>query len=259
VRLPPDLPHDVDELLRRLTARLQALLGGDLLGLYLFGSLVSRGFVHGVSDVDLVAILDGPPTMSQLDALAEAHVRIVEQTPEWHERVEVVYVPRAALAGFRRESHPAARISPGEPFHAIEVDRTWVLDWYPLREDGFAIVGPPPDAYVPEIAPEEYIDAAREHILAWPLTLDAMPTRGSQAYAILTACRALRTVELGEPSSKREAAAWVIDVAPELGAPIREALLWHDRSRLQGDVDGAATFEETVAVLREIQVRLSSA
>jgi predicted nucleotidyltransferase len=259
VRLPPDLPHDVDELLRRLTSRLQAVLRGDLVGLYLFGSVVSRGFVHGVSDVDLVAILDGPPTVSQLDALGAAHDRIVEETPEWRERVEVVYVPRAALAGFRGEPHPAARISPGEPFHAIEVDQTWILDWYPLREDGFAIVGPPPDASVAAIALEEYVEAARDHILAWPLTIDAMPTRGSQAYAILTACRALRTVETGEPSSKREAAAWAIDVAPELEAPIREALGWHDRSRLQGDVDGAATIEETVAVLREIQLRLSPA
>jgi hypothetical protein len=259
VRLPPDLPDDVDGCLRRLTAGLQTLLGGDLVGLYVFGSVVSRAFVDGVSDVDLVAILDGPPTTSQLEALAEMHGRIVEETPEWEERVEVVYVSRAALDGFRGEPHRAARISPGEPFHAIEVDRTWILDWYPLRQDGFAIVGPPPDAYVPPIALEEYVEAAREHVLTWPLTIDAMPSRGSQAYAILTACRALRTVETGEPSSKREAAAGVIAGAPELEPAIREALVWHDRSRLEGDADGAATFEETVSVLREIQARLSPA
>jgi hypothetical protein len=38
--------------------------------------------------------------------------------------VEVVYLSSRALATFRTVSSPAARISPGEPFHAIQVDRS---------------------------------------------------------------------------------------------------------------------------------------
>ena len=257
MRIPSGLPPEADEVLRRLASRHEALLGSDMVGLYLFGSLVARTFVYGVSDVDLVAVLAAAPTERQLDGLAGLHARFVSETPEWDERIEVVYVSREALAGFRGEPQPAARISPGEPFHAIEVDRGWILDWYPVRERGVAIFGPPPEALVPEIPLDEYIEAAREHLLRWPMTIEAMPSRGSQAYAVLTACRALRTVETGEPSSKREAASWVGERVPELRPTIDDALLWHDRSRREGDPDGRPTFDVTIAFLREMQRRVS--
>ena len=258
MRLPPDLPPDVDLVLRRLTSRLEMLLGVDLLGLYLFGSVVGHAFVHGVSDVDLVAVLASDLIEPQLAALDELHAQLVEETPEWRERIEIVYLSRVALADFRGEPHAAARTSPGEPFHAIEVDRTWVLDWYPVRERGVAIIGPPPETFVPPIALEEYVEAAREHILAWPMTIGSMPSRGSQAYAVLTACRALRTVQTGKLTSKREAAAWVSERHPALRPAIEDALEWHDRSRLEGDVDGGPTFDAAVASIREIQRLLST-
>ena len=160
--------------------------------------------------------------------------------------MEAVYLSSSALATFRTDSSPAARISPGEPFHAIEVDHSWLIDWFQRREVGIALRGPPASSLVPDITPGEYFDAVREHLLTWRDSLDDLEWRGDQAYAILTMCRGLRTLRTGEHVSKREAARWASEEFPEHADLIRDALDWRARSSGVRRIDGTATHESTV-------------
>jgi hypothetical protein len=235
----------VTELLTRLLEGQTEALGDDLVGSYLFGSAVMGDYDPGISDVDTVAVLRSDPTTTQLASLARLHSRIVEETPEWEDRVEVVYLSSRALATFRTASSAAARISPGEPFHAIEVDHTWLIDWYPLREVGVALSGPPIASVVPVISREEYVGAVRRHMSAWSDWTGALPTRAEQAYVILTMCRGLRTWRTAEHISKREAARWACEVVPEYADLIRDAVVWRAGSRTGSPIDGAATRDVT--------------
>jgi predicted nucleotidyltransferase len=237
---------EVSELLSRLTQRQEHVLGDDLLGSYVFGSVATGDFEPGVSDVDTVTVLRGDPTSDQLTALGRLHQEIVEDMPAWGDRVEVVYLSSRALETVRTASSPAARISPGEPFHAIEVDYRWLIDWYQLREVGIALRGPSISSFVSEIPHSEYVDAVREHLVTWRDSLDDLESRGDQAYAILSMCRGLRTVRTGEHVSKREAARWASEEFPEHADLIRDALEWRARSRGGRRIDGASTYESTV-------------
>jgi Domain of unknown function (DUF4111)/Nucleotidyltransferase domain len=198
----------VRELLSRLTGGQEGVLGDDLLGSYVFGSVATGDFEPGISDVDTAVVLRADATPAQLTALGHLHEEIIEEMPAWEDRVEVVYLSSGALAMFRTSSWLAARISPGEPFHAIEVDRRWLIDWYQLREVGVALRGPAIDSLVPEITQAEYVDAVRQHLLTWRDSLDDLESQGDQAYAVLTMCRGLRTLRTGDHVSKREAARW---------------------------------------------------
>ncbi len=51
---------DVAGVLDALTAGIGRVFGGDLVGLYLTGSLSYGGFDHGSSDIDFLAVLTGP-------------------------------------------------------------------------------------------------------------------------------------------------------------------------------------------------------
>jgi predicted nucleotidyltransferase len=216
-------------------------LGVDLIGSYLFGSVVTGDFEARISDVDTVAVLRSDLTAAQLVELKRLHFEIVEEMPQWEDRVEVVYLSSGALKSFRTESSAAARISPGEPFHVIEVDHRWLIDWYRLRDIGIALCGPPVPSLVPVISHDEYVEAVRQHMLAWPDSVDGFATQGAQAYAILTMCRGLRTWRTGEHVSKREAARWACKVLPEHAKLIRDAVVWRERSRITPRIDGAAT------------------
>jgi aminoglycoside adenylyltransferase-like protein/nucleotidyltransferase-like protein len=238
-----------DALLSRLLDDLIDALGDNLFAVYLFGSATTGNFEPGISDVDLAAILERDLAPSELAALDRMHRELVAQTPEWDGRVEVVYVSSEGLRSFRDGTSAAARISPGEPFHAIVVDPTWLIDWYQLREVGVTLFGPPATEVVPVISKSEYVEAIRQLILTWPAEELAM--LGAQAYAILTMCRGLRTVRTGEYVSKREAARWASEQLPEYAELIRTALLWREERRGATD-DATPTRAAAAAFVAEV-------
>src|SRR5712692_9020677 len=205
---PRSVPRDVADLLGRLVGRQARILDERLVGCYLFGSAASGDFEPGISDVDTVAVMTSEPTARDLEELAELHADIVRESPEWEDRIEAIYLSAAALADFRSGRHPAARISPGEAFHAIEVDQRWVLDWCRVRELGVALLGPPAKDVIPEVSLAEFVDAARRELLLWPSQLRLGMSTGSLAYAVLTVCRTLCLYETQAPASKREGASW---------------------------------------------------
>lgn len=235
----------VGGLVTRLVDGQTQALGVNLVGSYLFGSVVTGDFEPGISDVDTVAVVRSDLTSAEFAALDRLHRDIVGEMPQWVDRVEVVNLSSQALATCRTASSAAARISPGEPFHAIDVDHRWLIDWYQLRDVGVALCGPPAESFVPVISHDEYVEAVRQHMLAWPDWVDGLVTQGAQAHAILTMCRGLRTWRTGEHVSKREAARWACEVFPEHANLIRDAVVWREQSRVGPRIDGAATRDVT--------------
>jgi hypothetical protein len=244
---------DVGAILTRLVDGQTQVLGSDLIGSYLFGSVTSDDFEPGISDVDTVAILREDLTQGQLAALARLHLDIVDEMPQWDDRVEAVYLSARAIGSFRTATSAAARISPGEPFHVIEVDHRWLIDWYQLRVAGVALAGPLPTSVVPNISHHEYVEAVRAHMLAWPDWAGGLETRGAQAYAVLTMCRGLRTWRTREHVSKREAARWASEELPEHEQLIRDAVVWRERSRDGSSIDGTATQEATIRFVNDVK------
>lgn len=128
-----------------------------------------------------------------------------------------------------------------------------MIDWYQLRHVGMALFGPPPASLVPVISHDEYVEAVRQHLQAWPDWVDGFVTRGSQAYAILTMCRGLRTWRTGEDASKREAARWACAVLPEYASLIQDAMAWRQQSRFGPRIDGTVTRDVTRRFVMDVQ------
>lgn len=239
------VPPDVRAVLDRLSTDQARVLGSALVGRYLFGSVATGSYLEGISDVDTVTILRDDPNEAQFESLAELHGRISWDLPTWKDRVEVVYLTSEALVASLVRPARAARISPGEPFDRIHIDRAWLIDWYRLRVDGVVLEGPAIGTIVPPIEHAEYVEAVRLHLLAWP-PIEESPFLGELAYAILSMCRGLRTVRLGEPGSKTEAARWAGELIPRYASLIGEAIEWRfgpgSRGATSSDVDRTRIF-----------------
>jgi hypothetical protein len=215
----------VDALLEGLVASVQAVLGDDLVGVYLYGSYVSGGFDAGVSDLDLIAVTSREPEELDLEGLERVHDAFVSANPGWNDRLEIVYISRAALWSFRTSAAGLAVISPGEPFH-LRDDRVveWLQNWYLIRETGVVLHGPAAASLVPPISMAEFVAAAARYAdqISRQSLDDASP--GARAYAVVTICRALRTVETDAHASKQEGAAWAREQMPEWAWLIDKAL-----------------------------------
>ncbi len=249
----------VNTLLARLTAGLPAVLGARLVGLYLYGSLVAGDFDPAISDVDLLAVLTEELDDAAFAALDALHARLIAAQPAWTERIEIAYLAARALQTFRTTRSPIAIISPGEPFHRKDAGADWLINWYVVRTQGRALIGPPAATLIPPISADEFRAAVVAQARAWRTYVAATrDSRPYQGYAILTLCRALYAVTHGVQASKRQAGAWVAAQLPEWAPLIAEAFRWR-AAALRGPADPAPTYPTTVRFVQALADRVEAA
>jgi predicted nucleotidyltransferase len=236
---------EVNALLGDLLARIRAVLGEKLVGLYLYGSLVTGDFDPEISDIDLLAATTVDIDEGEAAALKRMHDDIAAEYEEWDNRIEVQYLALEGLKTFRTRTSRMGNISPGEPFHVIEAGKDWLMNWYVVREKGIALYGPPPEAIIKPILKGEFIQAVADHAHAWRTWIkDTKGSRPYQGYAILTACRALYAYRHGEQVSKKRAAQWVAKELPEWADLVVSALRWRLEARHVKVADPEATFPQ---------------
>ncbi|GHO91151.1 hypothetical protein KSF_011990 [Reticulibacter mediterranei] len=192
---------DINSLLTELLAGMQAILGTKLVALYLYGSLVTGDFDHEVSDIDLLAATAFDINDDEFAVLQTMHHDFAARHGAWDDRIEVAYLSVAALKMFRTQVSKIAVISPGEPLHFKEAGKDWLMNWYVVRENGVVLFGPSTHELIEPITKDELLQAVREHVIAWREWVQRAGSRKVQAYAILTACRALYTLSNGESVS----------------------------------------------------------
>lgn len=225
---------DVNAILARLLADQRALLGPDLVGLYLFGSLSWGDFDPVSSDIDFLAVTAGELSPASLDALRELHARLAASGLPWADRLEGSYIPRAALRRHDPANARFATIGVDWPFGLAQHGSQWVIERHIVRERGVTLWGPPPATLIDPVSPADLRGAVRDALRdSWARRVeqpDWLGTRRYQAFAILTLCRALYTLERGGVASKPDAAAWARATLPaRWTAAIDRALAWrHD-------------------------------
>jgi predicted nucleotidyltransferase len=242
---------EIEALLGSLTDEIRRSSNDSLVGLYVYGSLVTGDFDKDRSDIDLLAVVDSDVEGDTFDQLDSMHARFVEDHPAWEDRIEVAYVPAPALWNFRTLTDQIAVISPGEPFHLKAAGKDWLINWYIVREAGVTLCGPPPRAHIPEISQSEFVEAVREQAEAWKEWVYKMCTPGAQSYAVLTLCRALYTCTNGRQASKKQAALWAQAHLPQWAALIQQSSLWL-REGQDEETSDEAGLPETVRFVHDV-------
>jgi predicted nucleotidyltransferase len=222
---------DVNAVLDVLLAGVRAVLGRRLVGMVLFGSLASGDFAPQRSDVDFLVVTDGELDGETLLALEAMHARITASGGKWATKLEGSYIPQHALRRYDPADtwHPALRVD-----GSFDVDghgSDWIIQRHVIREQGIALAGPAPQSLIDPVRPDDLRRAALATLREWwaPQLDDHtyLQSREYQAYAALTMCRALYTLERGAVVSKPFAAGWVQEMTGERWAALIErALAW---------------------------------
>jgi predicted nucleotidyltransferase len=222
---------DVSDLLADIQARLTRLLSGNLVGIYVFGSVASDGYDPGVSDVDLLVVTARPLAAADYVRLQQMHDAVAAGRDQWKDRIEVAYLPRQALRTFKERTSEMGIVSPGEPFHVVTAGRDWLMNWYDVREHGVVLAGPDPKTLIDPITRSELKACIRDYVRLFPERVRDNFHQGSDAYAVLTMCRSLHTNVVGKTPTKRVAAEWAASTYPEWSNLISQAQEW----RMAGD------------------------
>jgi hypothetical protein len=196
------VPEAVRAVMWALADGARDILGERLLGLYLGGSASMGDFCEASSDVDFLAVTDGPPTVDDLDRLGVLHDRL-RQEVMYGDRLEGEYAPRDQLI-------PAGTLAPVPGVYGGRLDPSpeHVMisadNHANIREHGIAFVGPTPAEIVPAVSAEDVRAAVREMLAEGP---DPAETPAEAAAEILNLARSLCTIEAGRPATKSEGAA----------------------------------------------------
>lgn len=210
----PSIPAPLGRILAPLLEDLRTCLGPDLVGAYLYGSAVSGGFDPGLSDLDVVVVIERSTDEIDFDVFDDIVNRLMAREPAWADRLDVTFVGRETLATFR-SGGPLVEISHEDPLHRIPNADDWLETWFLVRDADTPLVGPSPTSLIPPIDFGEFVGGAALDVdrLVEKALVD--PRDGSVAYRALTLCRVLRSLESGAICSKDEGAAWVADQFPE--------------------------------------------
>jgi predicted nucleotidyltransferase len=255
--VPVTQDTELEALLERLAGEIRRNTNDSLVGMYVYGSLVTGDFDKDRSDIDLLAVVDRDIDGATFARLDRMHARFVEEYPAWEDRIEVAYVPAPALSDFRTETSQIAVISPGEPFHLKAAGKDWLLNWYVVREVGVTLYGPPPETQIPDISQAEFVEAVRAQAGAWKEWVYRMRTPGAQSYAVLTLCRALYTHEHGGQASKKQAALFAKAHLPQWAPLIQQGLDWLSERR-DDENDDDESFHETVRFVHYVADRITT-
>ena len=214
------LPHEVTEILEALVPGVRQRLAGNLVGVYLRGSLASGCFIPETSDVDVLIVTEHAVDGAQFDALEVLHRQIAALDHPYAHRIEVAYIDRAALRRFQVGlRHPT--LGQGETLQWSEHGSNWILERWIVREHGIVLLGPDPKTLVDAVSSAEICRSVRDRLGDWaewaqtPDDPDWLLPRSHKAYVVETMCRALYTLEHGTLSSKAQAVRWAIGTLPE--------------------------------------------
>jgi hypothetical protein len=233
---------EINAVLAALLAGARRVLGEDLSGLYLAGSLALGDFEPGRSDIDFFAVTQRALPAERLPALASMHAELFASGAPWARVLEGSYIPRRALRRYdpRDAEYPALRVdgSFAVDFHGSDANlQRWVL-----REHGIVLYGPDPRTLLDPISAAQLRESASGILREWWLPQLDDPHRlyspEYQAYAVLTMCRIAYTIARGEVVSKPAAARWARQhLNPRWHALIERALAWRHGDEMDALVE----------------------
>lgn len=223
-----EYPAEVAALFDDLTAHFRRLLGEELVGIYLFGSLTQGSFDAARSDIDVMVVTRDHIDKGRSD-LVRKWLEGMAAANLWTTRLQMMIIGRADILTMNaRACHYqfgkfSRGGSDGNP-----------IPWINILESGITLYGPPASEFVPEITPKilhatlvRELGYLREELTEKPNS-EWRDRPKYRAYAILTVCRILYTNCKGKIVSKPLAAIWALRTLPSEWQTLINTAVAHD-------------------------------
>lgn len=213
-----------------MTRALESIVGANLFGVYLYGSLTQRAFAPARSDIDCLVVVRRDLTAAQVRRLRLwlAEAALVDP---WISRLQMQLllkgrVLRPDTRGYLYQFGALRRSgSDGNP-----------IIWMNVLASGLTLRGPSPATFLPPITREMLFKALVREVayLRDEIGNPASKWRDKRfyrAYAVLTLCRIMYSRRFGDVVSKPRAARWALRTLPTRWHSLIRAAVDSDRGK----------------------------
>jgi len=247
--------QDINDLLADWMEGAKNILGVNVVGLYLSGSLAYGDFMPGRSDIDLQAVVHRPLSQDELESVEQLHKELNERYPAWKSRLECSYVPLELM----QETLPPKNPRPWWGFDTLYAEapagNEWIINHYFLAKHGVALFGPDFDTLIPPLDMREVKKAsARDLSEEWEPKINDyewLSNSHCQSYTVLNICRILHAVVGDGPGSKKVAAEWARSVCPQWRDLIEEAEQWEYGKEMKRQAEAIAFIRFAIEKVNE--------
>jgi hypothetical protein len=247
--------QEVNALLSLMLSKVQAILGEQFVGFYLYGSLSLGDFDPASSDIDFLVATTEDLSEEVCECLQEMHASITASGLPYATKLEGSYIPCAALRRYDPNNARHPTIGVDWPFQRGEHGNNWIIELHIVREHGIVVWGSAPQMLIDPVSLQEIQAAVCAHLKnQWQTLIEDLEwlrPRDYQAFAVLTLCRALYTLQHGMVSSKPQAAAWAQEAYPGWKPIIERSLLWREQHEKDDLTETLAFLREALVLARE--------
>jgi hypothetical protein len=222
VTRPKTIPQDLSHLLQTMAVDFPRILRGNLVGIYLWGSLTYDAFEEKCSDVDCIAVTARDLDEREFSELNEWFTKQAQRC-RWVQRIDMRFVidhefldKTSRCCGFYHYTQKLIRHgSDGNPIIWINLAQCGVTLW---GKDA-KLIAPPVSGACLKAALVLEANYLKEDLHS---NIGDRSERAfiHNAYAVLTACRILYSAYHGTLVSKEQAYAWAIQTVPTEWRPI---------------------------------------
>jgi len=233
--MSPTRYREINELLQQLLFQTQSILKNKFIGMYIGGSLANDSFHLETSDIDCYVVTTSALSKKMVQNIEKMHNEFYSSNLQYAQKIEVSYIPKKDLVSFY-PSGMRPYFNEGR-YYLATYGNNFVIELYVLRENGITIVGPDIKSLIKETSIQNLKLAIQKNLHEyWENTLNDLSKfirSDYQAFAILTMCRTLYSLETGRITSKFEAAEWAmqkLDVSWK--RLIEQAVSWKPNSEI---------------------------
>ena len=222
MNLPKNTPADLSELLQMMATDFPVILSGNLVGLYLWGSLTYEAFDETCSDVDCIGVTRRDLNDREFSELGEWFKKNGDNN-RWVRRIDMRFVidheflnKSSRCCGFYHYTGELVRHgSDGNP-----------IIWMNIGQSGITLWGQDASMIAPQVPHHCLVEALQLELnyLKEDLTANAGDRSDKafvhNAYAVLTACRILYSASKKALASKNQAYGWAMEIVPPMWRPV---------------------------------------
>ena len=237
------------QLLKQITAGYQKILGGNLIGIYLHGSMAFGCYDRRVSDIDFIAAVHTPPNEEERIALIRLLLSLDQDAPPKGFEMSVVLgeycrkfvYPTPYELHFSNSYREEAAADPHTFCRRMRgTDRDLAAHFTVIRAVGQTLCGEPIDTLFCEVPRRAYIDS-----LLHDVGNAAVEIADDPVYMTLNLCRVLAYLRDCTVLSKRGGGEWGIrNLSPQYHEQIQSALCAYAGEAVYSDPDAGHAFAE---------------
>jgi predicted nucleotidyltransferase len=133
--------RDVNEVLHSLKEGIMRILGENLVGFYLTGSLSYGDFNQENSDIDLLVVIKKPALQEVLQAIKKLHLQAEVNHEKWAKRIECSYNCVDMLSSTYPPKDPRPYVGEGIFYAQAPYGNEWIINQYLLYKHGISLIG----------------------------------------------------------------------------------------------------------------------